>query len=64
MTVFTIPDLSCDGCIGSIPRAAQKRDPGTCVRTDLATHRVDIASKRSANRLTAAIDAGYTFQAA
>lgn len=65
MIVFTIPDMSCDGCVASITRAAQKLDPAASVRADLATHIVEITSQRSAAELSAAIDdAGYTVQAA
>lgn len=65
MTVFTIPDMSCGGCIASITRAVQRRDPALLAQTELATHRVEITLQHSAAEFSAAIDdAGYTVQAA
>jgi copper chaperone len=65
MTVFTIPDMSCDGCVASITRAVQQLHPGVSAQTILATHQLASTSQRSAAELAAATDdAGYIVQAA
>ena len=64
MTLFTVPDMTCGGCVKAITAAVQRLDPTARVVTDLATHRVEITSARSAAELAAAIDgAGFTAQA-
>lgn len=65
MTRFTVPDMTCGGCVKAITTAVQRLDPGASVATDLATHLVEITSARSAAELAAAIDgAGFSPQAA
>lgn len=65
MTRFTVPDMTCGGCVASITRAVQRLDPAATVSADLATHLVEIASAQPAAALAAAIDdAGFTAQAA
>ena len=63
MTRFTVPDMTCGGCVASITKAVQRLDPAATVLADLATHRVEIASSQPAAALAAAIDdAGFTAQ--
>ena len=64
MTRFTVPNMTCGGCVKAITAAVQRLDPAASVVTDLATHRVEITSSRPAAELAAAIDgAGFTAQA-
>ena len=63
MTRFVIPDMTCQGCVGSIARAVQTVDPAAQVSADLETHIVEIASGAAARALEAAItEAGFTVQ--
>ena len=65
MIRYTIPDMSCDGCVGAITRAVRRVDANAVVTADLAAHVVDIQSSAPPERLEAAIDdAGYTVKAA
>lgn len=65
MPRFTVPDMTCGGCIASITKAVQRLDPAATVAADLATHQVDIASTHPAAALAAAIDdAGFTAESA
>lgn len=65
MTRFTVPDMTCGGCVKAITGAVQLLDPKAVVTTDLATHLVEIESVQSAAALAEAIDAaGFTPQAA
>lgn len=63
MTRFVIPDMTCQGCVGSIARAVQRVDPAARVSADLESHVVEIASGEAAGALEAAItEAGFTVQ--
>lgn len=65
MTRFTVPDMTCGGCIASITKAVQRLDPAATISADLATNRVDITSTQPEAALAAAIDdAGFTAQRA
>jgi copper chaperone len=65
MATFTVPDMVCSGCEKAITASVHRRDPAARVTTDLATHRVEIASALPAAELADAIDAaGFTPQAA
>ena len=65
MTRFTVPDMTCGGCVKAITGAVQKLDPKATVRTNLETHLVEIESAQPAAALMDAIDAaGFTPQAA
>ena len=65
MTRFTVPDMTCGGCVAAITAAVRRIDPAATVAADLPAHRVDITSSRPAAELAAAIDgAGFTAQAA
>jgi copper chaperone len=65
MTRFTVPDMTCGGCVTAITGAVRRLDPAATVRTDLDTHLVEIESARPAAELAEAIDAaGFTAQAA
>jgi copper chaperone len=61
MTRFAIPDMTCQGCVGSVTRAVQALDPAARVTADLESHMVDIESDAAAAALESAIaDAGFT----
>jgi copper chaperone len=65
LTRFTVPDMTCDGCIKAITAAVRRLDPAATVAADLPTHKVEISSSKPAADLAAAIDdAGFTAQAA
>ena len=65
MTRFTVPDMTCSGCVKAITAAVHRIDPAATVTADLSTHTVEIASSKPAATLAAAIDdAGFTAQAA
>lgn len=61
MTRFAIPDMTCQGCVGSVTRAVQTVDPAARVAADLESHTVEIESDAATAALAAAIaDAGFT----
>lgn len=61
MTRFAIPDMTCDGCVGSVTRAVKALDPAVRVAADLGSHTVEIESVLAAAVLEAAITgAGFT----
>ncbi len=65
MARFTVPDMTCGGCVKAITGAVQKLDPKATVKTDLETHLVEIDSTQTAAALMDAIDAaGFTPKAA
>lgn len=65
MARFTVPDMTCNGCIKAITAAVRRIDPAATVSADLPTHKVEITSARPDAELAAAIDdAGFTAQAA
>jgi copper chaperone len=65
MTRFAIPDMTCQGCVGSVTRAVQAVDPAACVTADLDAHSIEIESAAAADALAAAITAaGFTVQPA
>jgi len=63
MTRFTVPDMTCNGCVNAITAAIQRIDPAAVVQADLPSHKVQIESAKPAADLAAAIDgAGFTAQ--
>ena len=65
MTRFTVPDMTCGGCVKAITTAIQRLDPKAVVATDLDSHRVDVTSAQPEAALAQAIeDAGFTAQRA
>ncbi|WP_421043470.1 heavy-metal-associated domain-containing protein [Paraburkholderia sp. A1RI-2L] len=61
MIQFNVEGMSCQHCVGAVTRAIHEHDAAAKVEIDLATGRVSIESKQSAEVLKAAIDeAGYT----
>ena len=65
MTRFSIPDMTCDGCVAAITRAVRAGDPAATVEADLPRHELTIRSERPAADIAAAIDAaGFTVRPA
>ncbi|CAM2178406.1 Copper chaperone CopZ [Paraburkholderia sacchari] len=61
MIQFNVEGMSCQHCVGAVTRAIHEHDAAAKVEIDLASGRVSIESKQSAEVLKAAIDeAGYT----
>lgn len=62
MLSYEVKDMTCGHCVATITRAVQGVDPGAMLKTDLATHRVEVApASADARAIEAAIrDAGYT----
>jgi copper chaperone len=61
MIRFAIPDMTCQGCVGSVVRAVQGVDPSARVSADLDQHTIVIESAATAGALAAAIaEAGFT----
>ena len=60
MTTFQIPAMSCGHCVRSITEAVLAADPAAQVKTDLASHSVQIDSLVPPAALAAALTAaGY-----
>jgi copper chaperone len=62
MITFSVNDMTCGHCVGSITQAVKAVDPGAQVHADVATHQVQIEpTQASAEQLGDAIrQAGYT----
>ncbi|MCA0270474.1 MAG: heavy-metal-associated domain-containing protein [Proteobacteria bacterium] len=57
---FHIQNMTCGGCIRSVTKAIRSVDPDAEVSADPGTHKVDVKSDASRERLTAALtEAGY-----
>ena len=61
MAIFTVPDMTCDGCIKAIKNALHHTDPGAIIVADLATHQVRVTSSVAEFDLADAVrEAGFT----
>jgi len=57
---FTIEAMHCGGCARSVTKAIQSVDPAAQVATDLASHKVEVASSKPREAfLPALAAAGY-----
>lgn len=57
---FHIENMTCGGCARSVTKAIQSVDPSAEVRADPASHKVDVKSAASRDRLAAALtEVGY-----
>ena len=57
---FHLDDMVCGGCARSVTKAIQTIDPGATVVTDPATHRVEVKTSASEERIVAALrEAGF-----
>nr|WP_314261486.1 heavy-metal-associated domain-containing protein [uncultured Devosia sp.] len=61
-TTFTVNDMTCGHCVGTVTKALEDALPGAEITVDLSTHKVSFTG--DAARGKAAIeDAGYTPEA-
>jgi len=61
MTTFTVPDMSCTHCVGTIRTALEKALPQAEIAIDLGAHEVKVAGDKAVAE-QAIRDAGYTPQ--
>ncbi len=60
MLSFEIPAMSCGHCVRAITEAVKSVDPAAEVKTDLATHRVEVDTSAPREALVAQLaEAGY-----
>ena len=45
MSVFSVPEMHCDGCIRSLTAAVRELDPDATVRADLEKQQVEVQAK-------------------
>jgi copper chaperone len=58
---FHIENMTCGGCARSVTKAIQSVDPSAEVSADLASHKVEVKSAASRDRLVSALtEVGYT----
>ena len=57
---FHIENMTCGGCARSVTKAIQSVDPAADVKADPSTHKVEVKSAASRDRLVAALtEVGY-----
>ena len=57
---FHIENMTCGGCVRSVTKAIQSVDPAAEVSADPASHKVEVKSAASRDRLVAALtEVGY-----
>ena len=61
-TVFTVNDMSCNHCVGTISKALEEALPGADISVDLKTHTVSFTGDRNTGE-EAIREAGYTPEA-
>ena len=60
MIEFTIPAMSCGHCVRAITEAVRALDPAAEVKTDLATHQVQVQTSAAREALKVQLtEAGY-----
>lgn len=60
---FTVNDMTCNHCVGTVRKALDAALPGSTVDIDLATHKVSFTGDRAKGE-AAIREAGYTPEAA
>jgi copper chaperone len=58
-TILTVNDMTCSHCVGTVNKALSDALPGSEIRIDLATHRVEFTGDRAKGE-EAIREAGYT----
>ncbi|WIY53607.1 heavy-metal-associated domain-containing protein [Devosia sp. YIM 151766] len=58
-TTFTVNDMTCNHCVGTVRGALERALPGSTVEIDLASHEVRFTGDR-AKGADAIREAGYT----
>lgn len=62
-TIFTVNDMTCNHCVGTVRQALEDALPGAEIAVDLTTHTVSFTGDRSTGE-AAIREAGYTPEAA
>jgi copper chaperone len=58
---YTLPDMTCEGCVRAVTGAVRALDPGATLHFDIPAHQVRIATSQPAAPVEAALrDAGFT----
>lgn len=61
MLNFVVEDMVCGGCVKSVTKAIQAQDPQARVAADPATHRVEVESSLSGERIAEVLaQAGFS----
>ena len=58
-TIFTVNDMTCGHCVGTVRKALETALPGAEINVDLGTHKVSFTGDRSKGE-NAIRNAGYT----
>jgi copper chaperone len=58
-TTFTVNDMTCNHCVGTVRKALTDALPGAEINVDLATHKVSFTGDRAKGE-EAIKEAGYT----
>ena len=58
-TIFTVNDMTCSHCVGTVRKALEEALPGAEISVDLATHKVSFTGDRAKGE-EAIKEAGYT----
>jgi copper chaperone len=58
-TTFTVNDMTCNHCVGTVRKALEDALPGAEINVDLATHKVSFTGDRAKGE-EAIKEAGYT----
>jgi copper chaperone CopZ len=60
MSVFSVPEIHCDGCIRSLTQAVRALDPDAMLRADLERKQVEVRAKAADDAVADAMrDAGF-----
>lgn len=60
---FTVNDMTCGHCAGTVRKALEEALPGAAISVDLGTHKVEFTGDRAKGE-EAIREAGYTPEAA
>lgn len=58
-TIFTVNDMTCSHCVGTVRKALETALPGAEISVDLASHKVSFTGDRAKGE-EAIKEAGYT----
>ncbi|WP_449396564.1 heavy-metal-associated domain-containing protein [Devosia riboflavina] len=58
-TIFTVNDMTCSHCVGTVRKALEEALPGAEISVDLTTHKVSFTGDRAKGE-EAIKEAGYT----
>ncbi|KRB01428.1 heavy metal transporter [Devosia sp. Root685] len=61
-TIFTVNDMTCSHCVGTVRKALEEALPGAEISVDLDTHKVSFTGDRAKGE-EAIKEAGYTPEA-